>query len=52
MYKKIFYAFCIAAITMSCGSGDKGKQISASDVELNEPKEKKSIRLMWLIRRT
>lgn len=42
MYNKIFYAFCIAAIAMSCGSGDRS-QMNVSDVQLSELSDDKHL---------
>src|SRR6478752_7579660 len=44
MYKKIFYAFCIAAIAMSCDKANDSKQyMNASEVELSDIKKEKSV---------
>jgi hypothetical protein len=39
MYKKIFHAFCIAAIIMSCGKASDSDQTAVSNLQLNTPKE-------------
>jgi len=40
MYKKIFYAFCIAAIALSCGKASDSEHAAVSDMTLNKPEEK------------
>ena len=42
MYKKIFYAFCIAAIAMSCGGASNSEHSSASDVTLSKIEKQKA----------
>ncbi|CAN5807875.1 hypothetical protein BH10BAC2_BH10BAC2_19490 [soil metagenome] len=36
MYKNMFYAFCIAAIAMSCGKANDSEQMAVADVQLKE----------------
>ena len=42
MYKNIFYAFCIAATSMSCGKGSESRQAIVSDVAVSEFENKKA----------
>ena len=42
MYKKIFYAFCVAAIAMSCGGASNSEHSSASDVTLSKIEKQKA----------
>jgi hypothetical protein len=39
MYKKIFYAFCIAAIALSCGQASNSDHTTVSAVGLNKPEK-------------